>query len=130
MPIPIYTQDHIHLRSSNPKAVADFYHRVFDARIIESMRPNGKPRFDLDVNGLQIFIAETEPGVETQQALAEPTIGLDHFGFRVDNLEEAVEELRRRGADIIDGPRTVPSGLKIAFVRAPDEVRIEIVERS
>jgi catechol 2,3-dioxygenase-like lactoylglutathione lyase family enzyme len=103
---------------------------MFNARIIESARPDGRARFDLDINGLFVSIAETDPGVQTPKAPSEPYIGLDHFGFRVDDLEEAVEELKKRGAEIIRGPRIVRPGLKIAFVRAPDDVRIEIVERT
>ena len=59
----------------------------------------------------------------------EPHLGLDHFGFRVDNLDETAEELKRRGAEIVVEPRTIRPGVRIAFVRAPDDVRIELLQR-
>ena len=87
--MPTYTYDHIHLRTRDPQGLAEFFHRIFDAQIIESI----------------------------------------HFGFRVDNLDETVAELKRRGADIAVEPRTIRPGVKIAFVRAPDDVRIELLQR-
>ena len=47
----------------------------------------------------------------------------------MEDLDEAAEDLRRRGAEFISEPRQLRPGLKIAFVRAPDDVRIEILER-
>jgi catechol 2,3-dioxygenase-like lactoylglutathione lyase family enzyme len=59
----------------------------------------------------------------------DPHLGLDHFGFRVDNVDEAVADLKRRGAEIAVEPRTIRPGVRIAFVRAPDDVRIELLQR-
>ena len=61
---------------------------------------------------------------------SEPYIGLDHFGLRVESLDEAAAELKRLGAEFTLEPRTLRPGVKIAFVRAPDDVRIELLERS
>ena len=58
-----------------------------------------------------------------------PHYGLDHFGLRVDSLEEAVADLKARGVEFAVEPRATPAGLKIAFLRGPEGVRIELVER-
>ena len=58
-----------------------------------------------------------------------PHLGLDHFGLRVDNLEEAVAELKRQGATFTTEPRTIRPGVKIAFIQCPDNVRVELLER-
>ncbi len=60
----------------------------------------------------------------------DPHLGLDHFGFRVENLDEAAKELKERGAEFAVEPYQLRPGLKIAFVRAPGDVRIELLERS
>jgi lactoylglutathione lyase len=52
------------------------------------------------------------------------------LGLRVDNLEAAAAELKQRGATFIMEPRTIRPGVKIAFVQGPDDVRIELLERS
>jgi catechol 2,3-dioxygenase-like lactoylglutathione lyase family enzyme len=127
--MPTYTYDHIHLRSRDPKGTAEFYRRMFDARILESVQSDGTPRIDLDLNGLTVFIARV--GDEAiPEAPPQPYLGLDHFGLRVDNLDEAAEELKRRGASFAVEPRTIRPGVRIAFLQCPDNVRVELLERA
>jgi catechol 2,3-dioxygenase-like lactoylglutathione lyase family enzyme len=125
-----YRYDHMHLRSRDVKKTAEYYHRVFDAKILESIQSDGRPRTDLDLNGLTIFIAPVSPEAAIPSAPTEPYVGLDHFGLRVENMDEAVAELKRRGARFTMEPRTIRPGVRIAFVEAPDNVRIELLERS
>ena len=127
--MPTYTYDHIHLRTRDPKGMAEFFHRIFDAQIIESIQSDGVPRTDLDIDGLRVFIAPVPVDADMDSSPREPHLGLDHFGFRVDNLDETLAELKRRGADIAVEPRTIRPGVRIAFVRAPDDVRIELLQR-
>ena len=126
--MPTYTYDHIHLRSLEPMETAQYFKKMFDAQIIESVQADGQPRVDLDVNGLTIFIAKA--AADTPPSLKDAHLGLDHFGFRVENLDEAVKELKELGAEFAVEPYQLRPGLKIAFVRAPGDVRIELLERS
>ena len=128
--MPTYTYDHIHLRTRDPKGMAEYFHNIFDAKIIESIQSDGRPRIDLDIDGLIIFIAPVAPDADVAASPREPYLGLDHFGFRVDSLDQTVAELKRRGAEIAQEPHTIRPGVRIAFVRAPDDVRIELLERS
>jgi catechol 2,3-dioxygenase-like lactoylglutathione lyase family enzyme len=128
--MPKYVYDHIHLRTRDPKGMADYFHRVFDAKILESVQSDGTPRVDLDIDGLIVFIAPVAADAQIQAEPREPHLGLDHFGFRVEDVDETVAELKRRGADIVDEPRTIRPGVRIAFVRAPEDVRIELLQRS
>ena len=125
-----YTYDHIHLRSRDPEATAQYYHKVFNAKIIESVQPDGQKRIDLDINGLTVFIARVAPGDDVPASPTEPYIGLDHFGLRVDDPDKAAVELKKRGAEFTMEPRVLRPGVKIAFIRAPEDVRIELLERS
>jgi catechol 2,3-dioxygenase-like lactoylglutathione lyase family enzyme len=125
-----YRYDHMHLRSRDVKKTAEYYHRVFGATILESVQSDGRPRTDLDLDGLTIFIAPVPPEAAIPSAPTEPYIGLDHFGLRVENMDAAVAELKRRGATFTVEPRTIRPGVRIAFVAAPDNVRIELLERS
>lgn len=126
---PAYRYDHMHLRSRDVKTTAEYYQRMFDARIVESVQSDGKPRTDLDLNGLTIFIAPVPPDAAIPSAPTTPYVGLDHFGLRVDDMDDAVAELKRRGADFMMEPRAIRPGVRIAFVQAPDNVRIELLER-
>jgi catechol 2,3-dioxygenase-like lactoylglutathione lyase family enzyme len=126
---PSYRYDHMHVRSRDVKKTAEYYRDMFDAEIVESIQSDGKPRTDLDLNGLTIFIAAVPAEAMTPPAPGEPYVGLDHFGLRVDDMDEAVAELKRRGATFTLEPRTIRPGVRIAFVQAPDNVRIELLER-
>ncbi len=126
--MPTYTYDHIHLRSREPMETARYFNKMFDAKIIESVQTDGQPRIDLDIGGLVIFIAKADEAVP--EGPVDPHLGLDHFGLRVDNLAEAVADLKSKGAEFSMEPKDLRPGLKIAFVRAPGDVRIELLERA
>jgi catechol 2,3-dioxygenase-like lactoylglutathione lyase family enzyme len=54
---------------------------------------------------------------------------VDHVGFSVDNLSEALEKLRKDGVKITDEIKTAAGGkVKYAFIEGPDKIRIELVE--
>jgi catechol 2,3-dioxygenase-like lactoylglutathione lyase family enzyme len=124
-----YRYDHIHLRTRDLQAAIDFYVNMFDAKRVEFVQSNGVPRVDLDLNGLTIFIAEVDAGAAIPSAPETPYVGLDHLGLRVEDIDAAAAELKRRGANIIKGPVTIRPGVRIAFVQGPDNVRIELLER-
>ena len=127
--MPKYSYDHIHLRTKDPKGMVDYFHHMFDAEILESVQSDGVPRTDLNIDGLRVFIAPVADDTDMERNPREPHLGLDHFGFRVDDVDETVSELKSRGADIAVEPRTIRPGVRIAFVRAPDDIRIELLQR-
>ena len=128
-PVYTYTYDHIHVRTKDPEGMAGFFETMFGAKVLRLIQSDGAPRVDLDVNGLAIFIATVPPEEHIDLSPRDPHLGLDHFGFRVDDIDGAVEDLRGKGAEIYVEPRTIRPGVRIAFVRGPDDVRIEILQR-
>jgi lactoylglutathione lyase len=127
---PIYQFDHVHILSRDPKTTAQYLHKMFDAKIIEGVEPDGKPRIDVEMNGLFIFIFQVGPEENLPACHAGRYIGFDHFGLRVDNLDEAAAELKRRGAEFVVEPFMKKPGLKISFIRGPENIRIELLERT
>ncbi len=125
-----YSYDHIHLRSRNPEATIAFYEKMFDAKRVEFVQSNGIPRTDLDLNGLAIFISEVAGGAVIPDAPAAAYVGLDHLGLRVKDVDAAIAELKRRGAAVIKEPVTIRPGVRIAFIQGPDNVRIELLQRT
>ncbi len=58
--------------------------------------------------------------------------GIHHLAFKVDNVEKALEELKKQGIRLIDEkPRYGAGGAKIAFLhpKATNGVLIELCER-
>lgn len=124
-----YTYDHIHLRSPNPEATAQYYERMFGAEVVHSMQ-QGKPRIDLKLGGASIFIAPVAPDSGVNPPPVTPYQGLDHFGLSVSGIDTIVAELKAKGAEFTMEPTTVRPGVRIAFLRGPEGVSIELLDRT
>ncbi len=124
-----FTYDHIHLRSPNPDATALYYQRMFEAEVIRTMQ-QGKPRIDLKLGGVNIFIAPVASGDGVNPPPKTPYQGLDHFGLLVDDIDAVVAELKAKGAEFTREPTTVRPGVRVAFLRAPEGVSIELLDRN
>ena len=122
-----YTYDHIHLRSRDPIATAQYFATMFGATVLESIQTDGQSRVDLDLNGLTIFLAKANES--TPDGPLTPYVGLDHFGLRVDDIDQAALELKAKGAEFVTEPYQLRPGLKIAFVQVPGNIRVELLER-
>ncbi len=129
-----YDFDHIHLRSSNPEATARFFETMFGAEAKRDIYPPGtlypgQARISLKAGGQKILIAPSHPNDPMTPAPAFPYYGVEHIGFTVDNVDEACAELQAKGAEIAVGPLTRSAGLRLAFVRGPDGIMIELVQK-
>jgi len=123
-----FTWEHIHLRSPDPEATAQWYHDNLGADIIRAKQADGSTRIDLNLSGQKVFIALAQPG-KAAEAPHSPYLGLDHFGMTVDDIEGAVAELKRKGVAFTMEPTAIRPGVKIAFLTAPENVSIELIQR-
>ena len=124
-----FTYDHIHLRTADPDGTAAFYRKMFGAEVQRS-EPGGKLRIEMKLGGMNVLIAPVGPGDKVAPAPNSPYHGLDHFGLSVTGIDTVVAELKAKGAEFTMEPTTIRPGLRIAFLRAPDGVSIELLERS
>jgi lactoylglutathione lyase len=125
---PSYKWDHIHLRSPDPEATAAWFERILGAQVIRSMQ-EGKPRVDLKLGGADIFIMPVGAGDKVNPPPVTPYQGLDHFGLAVTGLDAVAAALKARGAEFTMEPRTVRPGIRVCFVRGPQGISIELLER-
>ena len=123
-----FTFDHIHLRSPDPEATAVFYERMFGAEVLRSTQP-GEPRVDVRLGGQIIFIAPIK-GDNTAPPPSMPYRGLEHIGLAVTGIDQVVAELKAKGAEFTMEPTSIRPGIRICFVRGPENVAIELLERS
>jgi catechol 2,3-dioxygenase-like lactoylglutathione lyase family enzyme len=124
-----FTYDHMHLRSPDPEATAAWYQRMLGAEIVRTMQ-EGKPRIDLKLGGVDIFIAPVAPGDGVNPAPTTPYQGLDHFGLRVSGIDAIAAELKAKGVEFTREPTTVRPGVRVCFIRAPQGVSIELLDRN
>jgi len=126
--------DHIHIYSKDPKEAAKFYVQFFNGERLYQKGKDFALRIFLSLCGQLIVIGPYPSGragsssVDLEEDSHQHQYGLDHFGIRVKNLGEAVQELRNQGVQILTEPVSGSSGINYAFIAAPDGVIIELTE--
>jgi lactoylglutathione lyase len=120
--------DHIHLRTVDPEGMARWFESMLGAEVIRTMQ-QGKPRIDLKLGGANIFIAPIAPSDGVNPAPATPYRGLDHFGLAVSGIDAIAADLKNKGVDFTREPTTVRPGVRICFLRGPEGVSIELLDR-
>ena len=124
-----YTWDHVHLRSPDPEATAQWFERMLGAEVLRTVQ-EGKPRIDLKLGGANIFIAPVAAGDGVNPPPTTPYQGLDHFGLSVSGIDAIAAELRAKGVEFSREPTTVRPGVRICFIRGPQGVSIELLDRN
>lgn len=125
-----YTLDHFHMFTDDVEQTALWYKDKFGARAVRSLQSDGKSRVDLDFGSMRIYIAKLPDSAPREpRNHFGPLPGLEHLGFMVDDVAAAVEELRAKGVEVLTEPYDIRPDVRFAFVRGPDDVRIEIIQR-
>ena len=128
-----YEFNHIHIKASNPEKTADWYVRVFNFRIVsDTVRVWGDRFIRCETaDGVAVNISGARVLEKMGEGDAGAHWGLEHFGINVEDLDAEIERLRGLGAELLEGPIEVPdSPLRIAFLKGPDDVRIELLQLS
>jgi catechol 2,3-dioxygenase-like lactoylglutathione lyase family enzyme len=144
---PHHRFGHLHLFSADPVAAGEWYMKYFGAKRRSTSPPSREPRFyrsyqigpsmSMTMDNVNIIIYPVEypkkayPEHWKGKTELEPTKGrvVDHVGFSVANLPEALEKLRKDGVKVTEEIRSVAGGkIKFAFIEGPDKIRIELIE--
>ena len=126
--MPTLTWDHIHLRTPDPEATAQWFEKMLGAQVIRSTQ-QGKPRIDLKLGGGNIFLAPVTATEPANPPPVTPYQGLDHFGFAVSGIDAIAAELKKKGVEFTKEPVVPRPGIKICFVRGPQGISIELLDR-
>ena len=125
-----YEFDHVHIKAPDPGATADWYVRAFDFTIVsDAVRPWGD-RFVRcqTTNGTIVNISGSRTDEKMGDSDASAHWGLEHVGIKVDDMEAEIERLSKLGAQLLEGPIALAGGMRIAFVKAPGGVRVELLQ--
>ena len=152
-----YLINHIHIRSEDPHASAEWYKAHFGATIISektvipgtvtiSMDTGGPVKLNISshIRGASDQIQEAElnrlglehykmahhtRGASDQAPEAELNrVGLEHFGFATSDISSDITKFETGGVRIVLPVTEIPGGVKIAYIEGPDKVLIELVE--
>ena len=127
-----YKFNHVHLKAPDPEKTANWYVKAFNFRIAsDSTRVFGDRFIRCEMpDGTVVNISSARTDEQMEEGNANAHWGLEHFGVDVDDIEAEIQRLEGLGARLIEGPIETPNGPRIAFIKAPDDTRIELLEIS
>ncbi len=125
-----YGFDHVHIKAPDPGKTVDWYIKAFDCKIISDfVRPSGDRMIRCKTpDGVVISVSGARTGEKMGEADSSVHWGLEHFGIKVDDVDAEIERLTGLGARLMEGPIDVANGPRIAFIEAPDNVRVELLQ--
>ena len=97
---------------------------VAEQKVTTAFMPVGESEVEL--------LESTEPGGPIGKFIEKKGQGVHHIAFRVENIDQALEELKAKGVQLIDEtPRKGAGGARIAFLhpKATGGVLVELCER-
>jgi lactoylglutathione lyase len=121
---PTITWDHVHLRSPDPEATAAWLADILGGEIIR-----GPGRIDVKLGGANVFIAPVTAGDGVHTPPVTPYQGLDHFGLTVKDIDAVATEIKAKGVEFTKEPTTIRPGVRICFIRGPQGISVELLER-
>jgi lactoylglutathione lyase len=121
---PQYVWDHVHIRTPDPEATAQWFADTLGAEIVRTAT-----RTDVKLGGANIFLAPVASGDGVNPPPATPYQGLDHFGLAVKDIDAVAAQLKAKGVVFTMEPHTLRPGVRICFIRGPQGISIELLER-
>ncbi len=118
---------HTRMRVSDMDETIAFYRDVLGLEVVDrKTSPRGSHLAFLRVPNSEelIELCSFPPSgpVKVQEDLV-------HLAFQVNNLDETIASLTKKGIKITDGPTTTSSGSRFIFIDAPDGYEVELIER-
>ena len=128
--------DHIGIAVKSIEQAGKFYTEILGLKIqdIETVSSQKVNVAFLPITDSEVELLESiEPDGPVAKYIDARGEGVQHIAFRVENIEEALEDLKAKGVRLIDQtPRNGAGGAKIAFIHPKETngVLVEICERS
>ena len=120
-----FTFHHIHLRCEDLDGAVAYYEKMFDGKVTDTVEVRGLKIVRMEVGGERIFLSPKFGDMEVEATSGNPRWGVYQLAFTVEDLDAAVDELQKKGAELED---LKPAGLMMAFFKGPDNVQIELIE--
>ena len=77
----------------------------------------------------RLNISSKPPGSSDARSVAALNrLGLEHFGFDVDDIADEMARLTAAGVRVVLPITETPTGSKLSYIEGPDDVLIELVQ--
>ncbi len=120
---------HIHLCCRDPKAAARWFEDMLGAKTVgEATFYGGAPGLRLELNGAFLYLRGLRPGEHLSEDAKLDRFGFDHLGFHVSDTDELTGRMKAKGVEFEVDVHEARPGTRIAFIRGPEQIRLELVE--
>jgi methylmalonyl-CoA/ethylmalonyl-CoA epimerase len=126
--------DHVGIAVRDLDAVVDWYKQMFGAEVAHRERIESDGVEEALIKVADSYIQLLTPYTDTSplaKYMERNGEGLHHVGYRVDHCDEVLEDVKARGARVVDEhPRTGSRGTTVAFLhpKTAFSTLIELVE--
>ena len=90
---------------------------------------HNKIDYAVGVSEIKKVGTQVKQGDGTNPTPAIPYAGFEHFGLGVRDLDKVAAELKAKGVEFTREPVTPRPGIRICFIRSPQGISIELLER-
>lgn len=122
-----FKHDHTHLRCRDLEASINYYQDFFGGEVLKRLEVAGITLVRMAVGDIVLALSPRREG--DPKPNDGPGWGAYELGFLVADIHRVCGELKDKGAHFIREPYQVRPGVTIAFVQAPDDMQIEILQR-
>jgi methylmalonyl-CoA epimerase len=128
--------DHIGIAVNGIETAGKFYTDILGLKIaeVENVADQKVNVAFIPITDSEVELLEsTDPDGPVAKYIQARGEGVQHVAFRVENIEEALAELKEKGVRLIDQePRNGAGGAKIAFIHPKETngVLVELCERN
>ena len=124
----MYRLNHIHIKVTDVQKAAQWFIDNFGNRRLEEFELEGNRIIRTDLDGIPINFTQHPNAHNLPPGDAGVHLGLEHFGLETDDLDGLLERLQRNGVEITEPARPSRYGARYAFIKGPDNTRIELFQ--
>lgn len=125
--------EHVGMTVSNMERAIDFYCGLLGLHLRLRRTTAGGELAFLDAGGGMLEIAAPAHEVGLFRDVPHSEAGFRHITLAYDDVDAMVERLEEAGVSIVEGPRDAYNTemiKRVVFVRDPDGILVELVERA
>ncbi|UJW85583.1 VOC family protein [Devosia sp. SL43] len=125
--------EHIGMTSRNLDRTIAFYCDLLDLKLALRLKTDRGEQAFLDTGSGMLEVGCPVAQVSRSRDVPPHEAGMRHLTFAYDDVDAMVERLQAAGVEILEGPRPAVYTeviKRVAFVRDPDGIIVELVERA
>lgn len=118
-----FSLHHIHHETTDVDATVAFYQKHFKGELSERFEREGVQWARVKLGGVMLNV--TDRGEKSVELVRYN--GFDHIGIRTSDFDETIADLEATGVEFFVKPMSPAPGVRIAFIRGPDNIKIELL---